>query len=372
MLNSVEKRGLQNGFYTYRTPGGLLSTVDLPDWYAFEQTRSVSPATVRRPKPSGVTSLRASGTQRTWTVDTIIDEGYRDYYRDSAGYQYMPYFSSVRGDVPDSDFTIGVTYPYVDGKMRAKIKHQTGNLLQDLVEFRQTVDLFSSGARDLFRAFHSLRSGRAFSDFVRILQRPRSTNELAIANRWLQYQYGVRPTMNSLYDYTEALAVRVRDGMVLHQRCRGKQTVCGDFNSTYGRTSVTCDTETRLSASYVVRDSSLKELSQVGITNPLAVVWEVIPYSFLIDQFINIGEFVNSIDALMGVSDLVIIETRGSKRIRLMTYRNGQSASHVIESVSRLAPRYTLGMPRLSFRLPGSSLWSRLASGIALLRQLRR
>ena len=41
--------------------------------------------------------------------------------------------------------------------------------------------------------------------------------------------------------------------------------------------------------------------SQYGITNPLATAWEALPFSFVVDWFVPVGDFINSLGATGGL-----------------------------------------------------------------------
>jgi hypothetical protein len=314
-------------------------------------------------------------------VIQATDNGFIDAYEqyDGAGllathtwldsiHRWVPFTSCPPPGTPD-----------VDGRLRAKIKNQTANILQDLAEFKQTRDLFTESARRLHKAFHSLRSGRAFSDFIRILQRPRSVNERALSSEWLKIQYGFRPAFESLHSWADALAFRVRRGIPLTVTAYGESHNTGRTVSTYGHCDAFHTISVRKKATFFVRDSSLKELSRLGISNPASVVWELIPYSFLIDQFVNIGSFISSFDALVGIDDLYVTGTHRTSEEGFSYYnkpvgrnlREALPASYKRTITGRLPGTSSLSLPRLNFKLPGSALGSRFLSALALLHQLR-
>lgn len=47
---------------------------------------------------------------------------------------------------------------------------------------------------------------------------------------------------------------------------------------------------------YSVASNIVNFAANTGIINPLAVAWEVIPYSFVVDWFLPVGNFLNSLD----------------------------------------------------------------------------
>lgn len=124
----------------------------------------------------------------------------------------------------------------------------------------------------------------------------------------------------------------------------------------------------RIKCRYVIRDASLKTLAQVGITNPAATVWELIPYSFVFDWIIPVGGYLESLDALIGVEDLTVqrstkqivgIESVGALGTMLGTW----------ETRERFTNTGTLALPPLTYK-PSTSLKAVL-NGLSLLAQLR-
>jgi hypothetical protein len=53
---------------------------------------------------------------------------------------------------------------------------------------------------------------------------------------------------------------------------------------------------------YVLANPALASLAQAGITNPLEVAWELVPFSFVADWFFPVGAYLGSLDADFGWS----------------------------------------------------------------------
>jgi hypothetical protein len=51
---------------------------------------------------------------------------------------------------------------------------------------------------------------------------------------------------------------------------------------------------------YEESGSGLQTLQQLGITNPVGLIWELIPYSFIVDWFVPIGDYLSSLDRFLG------------------------------------------------------------------------
>lgn len=114
----------------------------------------------------------------------------------------------------------------------------------------------------------------------------------------------------------------------------GKQTTLrpGSITHTYA----TCPVEYRrvYEGEYFAKyriDARLKDdmwnwYSNTGVDDPLLVLWELVPYSFVADWFANIGSFIDSLNAYEGLTPLVSCFTYGRKltvRLDIQKVRSG-------------------------------------------------
>jgi hypothetical protein len=312
----------------------------------------------------------AAGTSLSVTV-TEQSRTYATRYTSQSNWQSGPtaLFGVSAGAPPGG--ALPARYDIVDAKLLSQIKDMNVNLAQFMAEYRQACNMFVSLAKDLWSTFRSLRSGRAFSDFVKILSSPRSSKEREIANRWLQYQYGLKPFMSDLFGICEVLTKRIQEGKYLYVRATHKERSVFSLAGQAGTGALQswdCETSTRARARFKVQDSSLKGLAETGITNPLLLIWELIPYSFVVDWMFPVGQFLSSLDALVGVTSLSVI--RGTKQQYTAT-ATVYGGKHILKSVSlvRQTPSGVLALPKFGYK-PSTSLTAVL-NGLALLTQIR-
>jgi hypothetical protein len=241
---------------------------------------------VRRTKPSDLFANATGYSVYEWTRED------RRYVRPPSAAPGFRVTQPAQFDFSHGFLDVSGKINEIHSRLRAKIKDQNVNLAQNVAEYRQASSMFAGLASDIVRTFRSLRSGRALADFVRILQSPRSSKELAIANRWLQYQYGVKPLMSDLYGVSDALAKGIRDGMYLHVRSKLEDAYVREFKSSDQNIIMwRWNATTRGIARYKISDPTMKTVTQFGISNPLLLAWELIPYSFVIDWMFPVGIF---------------------------------------------------------------------------------
>lgn len=275
----------------------------------------------------------------------------------------------TRGGWPSVELTGAAVA--AQSRIRAKIKQQNMNLAQSLAEYRQTSRMFSELSQTIFRSFRSLRNGRAFGDFVRSLQQPRSRTERQIANRWLQFQYGIRPLMSDLYASCDVMSTKIRTGVPIYVKTK-KQIVnefndFTSFNGSFPRHNREVEAVS-LVCRYTISEPALKQLAQIGISNPLLLIWELIPYSFVVDWMFPIGNFLSSLDSLNGTSNLRGVQTR---RYNITSYAAAYGGVNTF--LGRKYNRVSIGalsLPSLAYKPSDSKI--AVLNGLALLTQLRR
>lgn len=160
------------------------------------------------------------------------------------------------------------------------------------------------------------------------VSRRKALNGSSAFDLWLELQYGWKPLLSDVHGACEALQNREKDGAVANVTVKGhgswtdKVTKLG--SDTAGphyldyekRSTVKHDVWVRLD--YVKNDLPLSTLAQLGVSNPLSIAWELVPWSFVADWFIPIGDFLDIRDADLGWSFL-----GGSRSVKSTTTVTG-------------------------------------------------
>lgn len=197
---------------------------------------------------------------------------------------------------------------------RNKLKDQKVNLGVAFAERAATSRMLGDTARRLVRSVRELRSGN-FRNAARALGivndpgRPRGSNW---TNHWLQLQYGWKPLLSDVYGSCDALAKREQsDWRVTVKASRRDSDFWKKERFPLGTTHPNrnfdaCRLEVRRDRRVFVRIDAIPEndltmsFASLGLTNPLEVAWEVVPYSFVVDWFLPLGDWLSSLDALLG------------------------------------------------------------------------
>lgn len=199
----------------------------------------------------------------------------------------------------------------MDMRLRSKIKGQKVNLGNFLAERNQTLSLFGDTAKRLANAVNALRAKR-FADAFRHLRCPPSKRvnpSKSLANNWLELQYGWLPLLDDCYGASEELADAWNDqkkktnyvrAAVKFRWAESDVTSAGNQPGSVANRNAIMDF-TRW-CYYTVDYESSAFLGRVGLTNPLDIAWEATPWSFVVDWFLPVGRFLNTLDATLGCS----------------------------------------------------------------------
>lgn len=336
------------------------------------------PATTKRIKPVDLfrygTSRRVASAATSYTFGSLVTVSRKQAV--DAPFSYWTQLSpakAFREPITPADFAD------LDQRIRLKIKDQNINLAQTVAEYRQVGNLLFDVARDVVSTFHKLRSGRKMHEFLRVLKHPETRNGRRTARRWLEYQYGWLPLLSDIHGGCEALAKEIQGGKMIMLSLSDRQKATLPITYVLGGGSTKSTIKRRVTCRYVIRDKSLKTLSEIGITNPLLLGWELMPWSFVIDWLLPVGDYLSALDALAGVEDLVV-----QRNYRLtfhssqtLTYSGGgqyflpypeAKGSEIISG--RLGVQTGLSFGRLGYE--PSLTATKMANAAALLRQLKR
>lgn len=259
-----------------------------------------------------------------------------------------------------------LTYPGLTSRFYSELKNQKVNLAQALAEYRQTATMFHDIGTRVAGAWRSFRRG----DPVSLVRAIRGSNRKWLSSNWLAYQYGVRPLVSDIVGSMELLDRRLQSHPILFRGKVSQRADARTYSSIPSGNIANIQVGRRSYKYYYTVDNSLiKTASSLGLTNPLSLAWELVPYSFVVDWFINVGDWLGSIDALYGIKRLGYHQIDHRWETNIVSYRGG-SYSYDGYDYSRSGLNTTL--PNLRLQWEPSLSWQRITSALALLRQSRK
>lgn len=124
-----------------------------------------------------------------------------------------------------------------------------------------------------------------------------------IANTWLSYQYGWKPLLGEVFgacDFARTRAKRIR--IKVTAKAKGHGTGL-DIPATLDlQSEYEYDQSTRghMTIDLAVTNQDLFDLSRMTTLNPVMIVWELVPYSFVADWFLDIGGYMSMMEQSFG------------------------------------------------------------------------
>jgi hypothetical protein len=187
-------------------------------------------------------------------------------------------------------------------KLRNKIKDQQVNLGMAYAERSQTAGLIGGTCMRIFRAARDIRHGR-FAQGLKhldVIKKPKDFSSAVLA-----FNFGVRPLCQDVYGAVNKLDQLSRDDWMVTVKAKSTSRV--EFAKAFqrGLYDSYAVTGTLVRGAYARADvvpanQSLITAASLGLTNPALIAWELVPFSFVVDWFWPLGDYMSTWDAMAG------------------------------------------------------------------------
>jgi len=200
-----------------------------------------------------------------------------------------------------------------------------------------SIDLFEYG-----QVVRMLRGMTHLVDYVR------SFSPKKWSSKWLEYQYGWRPLVGTIYDAAELIVKPPKFGVVKFKaRGRDKRdrvdtqpegTLPGVMNRREWFSSRRHEIQIEMNFS----NNTIQRLAQISSLNPASIIWELTPYSFVADWLVDVGGYLRAMEtAYLGdLNFLSGYETSGARDVKLLS-KNGKSQVSGTTHIYSCAPLIT-------------------------------
>lgn len=180
--------------------------------------------------------------------------------------------------------------------------HKNVSLGMALAERREAVSMIVKRCNDIADAYRALRRG----DFKKFLARldvpPKKRHRGLVQVRskqvsalWLEYWFGWSPFVNDIYT-----GIQLLDSPYPSSRVIGVGVDHLTQTTGYQRCDMTAIV--KCGAYVSVDNEMLYRANQFGVVNPALVAWELVPFSFLVDWFVPVGNYLRSYTDFVGLS----------------------------------------------------------------------
>ena len=211
------------------------------------------------------------------------------------------------GDTPDPVALDHANSQLLRKYLKATENWRGGNFF---AEFGETVEMLTHPLRSVYRRSWTF-VGR-LQKLKKVYQRDPLSYSKALADLWLSYGFGVKPLLEDLNDFADTVtkyqSAYVADTLKLHARGKNSSIEYHAYENDFFGTHVGAglwETEVTIkSDKHVIYDGAIRSsptfggrtLDQfgVGVFDIVPAVWEAIPFSFLVDYFLNVQEVLDS------------------------------------------------------------------------------
>jgi len=249
---------------------------------------------------------------------TIIDDNVQATFPSILGF---PSLWSLGENPNESDWSV------LEARLLAKLADNKANLGEFIGEFHQTRSLFNNTVKrvllganyvaharflDAAKLFGTTISYKESKKLGKLSTRRgflRSSSDI-LSSCWLEFQYGWKPLLSDITGTMIALCERLDpdfpDSSIYKEV---KKSYTYDHTeylpiSAPGRNGSYqnhISNRYSMSISYkVVCDTDVLR-NQLGLSNPLSIAWNLLPYSFVVDWFVGVGSYLDGITATSGV-----------------------------------------------------------------------
>lgn len=200
-------------------------------------------------------------------------------------------------------------------KLLGKLNVAEVNAALTFFERKDTFSMLTSHLSRMTQAARAVRRGR-FKEASSILgiklsQRAKkrlNRNRLdQFTDNWLEYRYGWVPLCNDIYNTSLIISDGVnKKGDIVSLRSSssdsGSKTVSIISNNILDHTQ-TIEYKRRrgVGVDFSITDPEYRMLEALGLTNPATIGWELVPFSFVVDWFVPIGDSLRSLTAYKGL-----------------------------------------------------------------------
>lgn len=181
-------------------------------------------------------------------------------------------------------------------------------------------------------------------------------------NNYLEYHFGWEPLLKDIHANIKILTDPFMSQTGRHVFAKGNESLLKAMPKPIGLYNVASYFEVirsgvELGANFVITNPNEVKAGQLGLVNPLVLAWELIPFSFLVDWFVNVGQVLASYTDFVGYTIKDGYESRLVSATETQYWRDDGNKYPIIYTrrhlsvkrrpVSNFGPRLVWKPPRL-------------------------
>jgi hypothetical protein len=258
------------------------------------------------------------------------------------------------------------------------------NLAQDFAQYGQTVNLIRNSVTKITKSVLALKKGNIplainslFAGKNPKFRGKGPTIGKAVAENWLELQYGWKPLLQDIEGSFKSLpALNAVSGFV--NRATAVATAVDEskavntnkpigFSGSWSHYDlVRTETRCKMTLRYTINSPLKTFLAQTGFTNPINLLWEVVPFSFVVDWFIPIGPWLETISSWDGLTFMDGSQTLFTRKevLTVLDY-TGQQPVNVLQEAHGTFHSLTIQLDRTRLSSFPASTFPQFKNGLA-------
>jgi hypothetical protein len=237
-----------------------------------------------------------------------------------------------------------------------------------VAEWSKSCAMIADRATQLLLAFRKIRKGD-FGGAARTLKisTPKgATTRQNWASNYLEFHFGWAPMVGDIYNAIDVLQNPLK-GVKVHASARNSYPERGyPPPGAYSRgKQYTTLHRVRYGLEVSVNNPNLWLANQLGLINPATVAWELVPFSFVVDWFVNVSQFLETGTDFVGLNILKPYTTSFNEASIHNYWSNYSWTSDLVQK--RMQRIQGISAPTLGLKPAKIWHWRRAAAAISLL-----
>lgn len=249
----------------------------------------------RSSRKNGKLVLRENGISRTWFK--AYGTPARAVYHGRAGSVLSgPLFGGNIAVIDESKLSASATNSALD-RFHTRLEERIILGMEYIVERKSLFDYLARGARLLYDIYLACRK-RSFRTLRKYDPRRKKVTvrrvEMSFHEKWLEYHFAIAPVMADIYNV--CMQQRPQHGSKIRVRATESETILdsGRDRTSAWNTSNTVTVRKTLTGFASVTDPVLAAGNYIGL-DPTKFIWDILPFSFVVDWFFNVGQWIDTI-----------------------------------------------------------------------------
>ena len=285
----------------------------------------------RSPRENGKLKLCENGIYRIWAKEFGIPP-VAVYHGPGGSVFNGPLYEGTIAEIDETKLSAQATNSALD-RFYTRLEERIILGMEYIVERKSLFDYLASGARLLYDIYIACRK-RSFKTLRKYDPRRKKITvrrvEMSFHEKWLEYHFAIAPIMSDIYNV--CMNQEPQHGSKIRVRATASDTRLDSGSDWSGawNTSNTVTVRKTLVGFATVTDPVLASGNYIGL-DPSKFIWDILPFSFVVDWFFNVGQWIDTIST----PGWAVINTS------ITTLTKRKSATHAYSTMTTINGFYT-------------------------------